>query len=146
MAQLVPLTTHHKLLLARDKLAAVTTAALAILAVGLAAIGVYGVLSYSIQSRRFELGIRMAIGATPTMIYSRIFKDNFVPVLAGLALALVSFAVLRIWAQQEHYNLPFNVLALFVPVILIITLTALTSLLSVWKILSRPAINALRNS
>lgn len=146
VAQLVPLPTYHKLLLARDKLAAVTTAALAILAVGLAAIGIYGVLSYSIQSRRFELGIRMAIGATPTMIYSRIFKDNFVPVLAGLALALVSFAVLRIWAQHEHYNLPFNLLALFVPVILIITLTALTSLLSVWKILSRPAINALRNS
>jgi len=42
---------------------AITTAILAIITLFLAGVGLYGILSYSTQMRRFELGTRMAIGA-----------------------------------------------------------------------------------
>ncbi|MFT5725379.1 MAG: putative permease [Bacteroidia bacterium] len=69
----------HAKMLFSQYVTAVTSAALMILSFSLATIGLYGILSYSIQMRRVELGTRMAIGAKPfdliTMIvleYSRV--------------------------------------------------------------------------
>ncbi len=61
------------------------TAALALL---LSAAGVYGVISYTTSRRTQEIGIRMAIGATPANVFSLIFRQGFLTVGAGLMLGL----------------------------------------------------------
>jgi putative ABC transport system permease protein len=69
------------------------------LALGMSAAGVYGVISYTTSRRTQEIGIRMAIGATPGKVISLIFRQGFRTVAIGLALglgaALVSIRLLR---------------------------------------------------
>lgn len=127
-----------------QKTAAGLTAALSLIALGLAAIGIYGVLSYSVQLRKFELGIRMAIGARPNTIFLQILKDNLMPVMVGLFAALIALVGLWLWIQQTSYNLQTTSLGWLLPPILIIALTAATSLLSVGQIIRKPASQVLR--
>ena len=65
-------------------------AATATLALALSAAGVYGVVSYMTSRRTREIGIRMAIGATPAHVLSLIFRQGFVTVAAGVAVGLAA--------------------------------------------------------
>jgi predicted permease len=56
-----------------------------VLALLLAAAGVYGVVSHATSRRIREIGIRMAIGATPRHIAGLIFGQGMRPVLLGVA-------------------------------------------------------------
>ena len=143
---LVSMPEAHKMLLAQETISAWLTAALALLTLGLAAIGTYGVLSYSVQLRRFELGIRMALGASPLNIFAQILKENLVPVVIGLVAALIAFALGWFWLQQSIYNAPINPLSFVASTLLIFVLAALASLFSVWAIIRKPAVDALRGS
>lgn len=68
------------------------------LALLMSAAGVYGVVSYTTSRRTQEIGIRMAIGATPGDVLSLIFRQGFLTVTIGLVLglgaALISFRFL----------------------------------------------------
>ena len=58
------------------------------LALFLSLIGLYGVLAYSITRRTREIGVRVAIGATPTQV-SRLVLADFARMLAvGIAIGL----------------------------------------------------------
>lgn len=129
-----------------QKTAAGLTATLALLALGLAAIGIYGVLSYSVQLQKFEMGIRMAIGARPKTIFLHVLKDNLAPVIIGLLLAFIVLIGLWNWIQQTSYNMQTSSLGWILPPILMILLTAAASLLSVWKIIRKPTNEILRGS
>ena len=55
------------------------------IALVLASLGIYGVVSYSVEQRRGEMGIRMALGATAPGLRSLVLRQGLAPVLAGLA-------------------------------------------------------------
>ncbi len=69
------------------------------LALAISAAGIYGVISYTISRRTQEMGIRMAVGATPHNVFFLIFGQGFLTVAIGLAVgmggALVSMRSLR---------------------------------------------------
>ena len=66
------------------------------LALGLAMMGIYGVLANLVASRVREIGIRMAIGATPGAIGRLVLLQSMAPVMAGLGVGLgCSFALGR---------------------------------------------------
>jgi ABC-type antimicrobial peptide transport system permease subunit len=63
------------------------------LAAGLAVVGVYGVKSYVVSQRTREIGIRMALGASPRDVLGLMLRDGFQ--LTGLGIAIgVPLAVL----------------------------------------------------
>jgi predicted permease len=67
------------------------------LALVLAAVGIYSVLSYSVRRRVREIGIRMALGATPTDVLHMVVADGMKPILLGVAIGLAAaFALSRV--------------------------------------------------
>jgi len=48
-------------------------------------VGVYGVVSYGVQRRRGELGIRLALGARPGRLVGEVVGSGMMPVLSGVA-------------------------------------------------------------
>jgi len=57
-------------------------------------LGIYGVLSNLVGSRIREIGIRMAIGASPAAIGKLVLWQGLLPVAAGLAVGLTGSLVL----------------------------------------------------
>jgi predicted permease len=68
---------------------------LAFLALGMATVGLYGVLSHVMARRTREIGIRVALGATPRAIATLVLRDGFRPILEGLFIGLATAAVIR---------------------------------------------------
>jgi putative ABC transport system permease protein len=65
----------------------------------LAAVGAYGVVSYSTAQRRFEIGVRVALGADRRSIFRLVLGQSLRLVLFGLALGLAaSLALTRLLA------------------------------------------------
>jgi ABC-type antimicrobial peptide transport system permease subunit len=57
-------------------------------------VGIYGVLSNLVTSRVREIGIRMAIGATPGEIRGFMLRQSMIPVAFGLAIGLAGIIAL----------------------------------------------------
>ena len=73
----------------RERILALLALFFAVVALLLAGVGLYGVLDYSVQLRRREIGIRMAIGAPAASIARKVSADVFAMVLTGAIAGLV---------------------------------------------------------
>jgi predicted permease len=69
-------------------------AAFGALALGLAAVGLYGVTAYAVTRRTGELGVRLALGATPGQLTRMIARDGLRLALVGMTIGAVLAAPL----------------------------------------------------
>lgn len=62
----------------------------ALLSLGVAALGVFAVLSRNVASHEREIGIRLAIGATPEGVFWSVLQNGMGLIVRGAVLALPS--------------------------------------------------------
>ena len=72
----------------QERLIARLTSAFGFLSLILASIGLYGVMSYIVARRTSEIGIRMAIGASRSLIVRLVLRGAILQLAAGLALGI----------------------------------------------------------
>ncbi len=71
--------------MASQKLRSICAALLALLSLAMVTAGLYGVLSYLVEQRTRELGIRIAVGASPADIFVLVMRRGAVLALTGIA-------------------------------------------------------------
>jgi putative ABC transport system permease protein len=89
---LVPLETDVRSSLDEARFRTVAIGVFALLALVLAAVGVYGLISYTVMQRTREIGIRVALGASPGQVLAAVGRDGLIPALAGTAAGLAGAA------------------------------------------------------
>jgi ABC-type antimicrobial peptide transport system permease subunit len=103
----------------------------------LAAAGLYAVISYGIQQRTREIGVRLALGATRRCILGMIFKEGAVLLGAGIAGGLVAALLLARLVASQMYGIseydPFSFAAVGL-------LVGMISLVACW-VASRRTLN-----
>jgi predicted permease len=95
----------------------------------MAAIGVYGVMSYSVQQRTQELGVRMALGAQASNLRNMVIGQGMILAGAGVVLGIGA----AFWLTRFLASFLFGVKA-WDPVAFIVTplLLSAVALLAVW--------------
>jgi len=78
--------------IARPRAVSMLVGVFALLALALAAIGVYGVMAYSVRERTQEIGVRVALGASPKLVFRLVLAQALRLVLVGIAAGLVAAA------------------------------------------------------
>jgi predicted permease len=82
----------------------------------LAMLGIYGVLSYSVVTRKQEIGVRMALGATRAKVYALTFAEAGTPVSAGVIAGLAA----SVLAGRAIQTMLYGTQAIDPPVILMV--------------------------
>ncbi|HTV00924.1 MAG TPA: FtsX-like permease family protein, partial [Luteitalea sp.] len=82
--------------LTQERLIATVAGLFGALALVLAVIGLYGVTAYTVSRRRPEIGVRLALGATPAGVVSLVLKRVMILVVAGIAAGVG----LSLWAGR----------------------------------------------
>ncbi|HEX8879277.1 MAG TPA: ABC transporter permease [Candidatus Acidoferrum sp.] len=88
VTRVLPMDEVLALSLAQPELWAGLLAVFAVLAVVLAAVGLYGVVSYLVAERTHEMGIRMALGAKRSDVFSLVVKQGLRLTLGGTLIGI----------------------------------------------------------
>jgi len=102
----------------------------AALALALAAIGTYGVMAYSVEERRQEFGIRMALGAYPSSVLGMVLRQGLAVAAVGLLLGVIGAAALTRLLRSLLYDVsPTDTVAFLTAPVLLGMVAAVACLL-----------------
>jgi ABC-type antimicrobial peptide transport system permease subunit len=62
----------------------------ALIALTLAGVGLFAVSSLDVTERRYEMGVRLALGASPARLHWRVVAGSIAPVAAGVGVGLLA--------------------------------------------------------
>ena len=99
-----PLAEKLSVALARERLLATLLVAFALLAAALSAAGLYAVVSYRMQARTREWGIRLAIGARPESVLWLAQRQSTILAAVGLCVGLAGAAVATRFVKTLLYG------------------------------------------
>ena len=103
LANVKTIDAHLAAASARERFSARVLGVFAALALLMAALGLYGVVAYRTVQRRFEIGLRMALGADKPAIARLVLGEGLRLTLAGLVIGLAgALALARVLAAQLY--------------------------------------------
>jgi predicted permease len=121
----------------RPRLLAWLLALFGVIGLTLGSLGIFGVLAYLVNQRRQEMGVRLALGASPRSLLTLVVGRGMLLAGGGIALGVLGAALLTRFMQNALYGISPSDPATFALVILVLLGAAL---LASWL----PARRALR--
>lgn len=119
--------------------------AFALLAMALAAIGVYGMLAYLVEQRRREIGLRLALGATRSMVLWMIVSNGMILAGFGIAAGLVIAPLAGRAISSMLYGVSVaDAITLAAAPAIILLVTCIGSLVPGWRAARTEPMSALR--
>jgi putative ABC transport system permease protein len=83
-----------------------TLSSFSVIALILAAVGIYSVLSYSVEQRTREIGLKMALGAQPHDVIRSVLAQGIKPVFLGLGTGLIGALACARIMKSLLYQVP----------------------------------------
>jgi len=102
-----------------------TLSSFSVIALILAAIGIYSVLSYSVEQRTREIGLKMALGAQPRDVVRSVLAQGMKPVLLGLVIGLIGALACARIMKSLLYQVPATDPTTFVGIAAVLVMVAL---------------------
>jgi len=96
-------------------------------ALGLAAVGLYGVIAYSVSQRTNEIGIRMALGATPRDILRMVLGGGMKLAVAGSVIGIILALALGRFLQSLLFDVRATDAATLIAVSALLLLVAVVA-------------------
>jgi putative ABC transport system permease protein len=119
--------------------------AFAVLSLVLASVGLYGVLSYLVEQRTSEIGVRIALGAQREQVLRLMLLDGLRPALIGLVFGLLGGAAASQLIRSMLYGVRPLDTGIFFAVAIVLTLVAAFScLVPAWHASRLDPMRALR--
>jgi ABC-type antimicrobial peptide transport system permease subunit len=91
--------------LVTERLMATLSGFFGALAMLIASVGLYGVMSYLVNRRKVEIGIRMALGADPRTVIGMMLRESAILLVWGVVIGTVLAAFATRWATTLLYEL-----------------------------------------
>jgi predicted permease len=123
--QLRPLAVQIASVTLRERFSAVLVASLAFVGSLFAICGLYGVIAYSVGQRRGELGLRLALGATPASILKLVLRQGGLVIAIGLCVGLATARVVAGWLGPLLYRVDATEPATFAAVAVVLSIVGL---------------------
>lgn len=101
----VPIQQQISKFISHDELISTVSIIFSLLALLLASIGLYGVMSYHVQCRRSEIGIRIALGAQVSVVRWMIVRESLLLLAIGLALGIPLALASKQLIQHELFGI-----------------------------------------
>ena len=102
----------------------------ALLALTMAAAGIYGVVSHGVLRRTRELGVRLALGATPGSVAWLVVESSLRQVVGGTVAGLAASWAMARWIESLLYGVAGHDLVSFsLPPVVLVAVGLLASLL-----------------
>jgi putative ABC transport system permease protein len=99
-------------------------------ALALAAIGVYGLMAYSVQQRTPEIGLRMALGASPAQVRKMVVLQGMLLALIGVVIGVAAaLALARLMASLLFGVKPWDPAAIAIVAVVLSAVTFLATYL-----------------
>ncbi len=112
LTRMTTLDEHMKVVLQTDRLTAELIGVLGILGIFLSGVGLYGLISYLVNRRTQEIGIRMALGARPGNVLRMVLSQGARLILIGLIMGTgVALAAGRVISSMLYGIQPTDALA-----------------------------------
>jgi len=105
VAEVRPMETVVSDSMVRRRFLSLLVGLFAALALVLAAVGTYGVLSYAVEQRRYEMGVRMALGAKGSNVLLLVLRQGMGLVMIGLAVGVLAAFLLRKLLASQLYGI-----------------------------------------
>ena len=131
--------------MARPRLLAWLLALFGTIGLTLGALGIFGVLAYAVNQRRQEIGVRVALGATPRAVLGLIVGRGMLLASAGVVFGLLGASLLTRSMQSVLYDIqPSDPVTFSEVVIVLLGASLLASWLPARRALSIDPVTALR--